>query len=112
MRIAVVDAPPVNPKTIVTKLIRIPVTVASADQNTTFTHIEEGLTFPLPKDGSLENYIVYIGFDPIGAEAQAKEKPAPKAKPKPKAKSERTDGLIGRLSRNGRGELFTSRAGR
>lgn len=84
LRIAIVDAPPVNPKTIVTKLIRIPVTVASADQNTTFTHIEEGLTFPLPKDGSLENYIVYIGFDPIGAEAQAKEKPAPKAKPKPK----------------------------
>lgn len=84
LRIAIVDAPPVNPKTIITKLIRIPVTVGSADQNTSFTHIEEGLTFPLPKDGSLDNYIVYIGFDPIGAEAQTKEKPAPKAKPKPK----------------------------
>ena len=44
--------------------------------------------FPLPPARELDRYIVYIGFDPIGAEAEdsAKLKPAPKVKPKPKPK--------------------------
>lgn len=86
LRIAVVDAPAVGTKTVVTKLIRIPVAVGPNVGNATFTHIEEGLTFPLPTQGSLEDYIVYIGFDPIGASAQDKAKPLPAAKPKPKLK--------------------------
>jgi len=86
LRIAVVDAPAVGSKTVVTKLIRIPVTIASSDGNTAFTHIEEGMTFPLPTTGSLEDYIVYIGFDPLGAAAQDKAKPMPAARPKPKPK--------------------------
>jgi len=84
LRIAVVDESPAGAKLIVTKLIRIPVGIASADENPTFTHIEEGLSFPLPTDGSLDNYVVYIGFDPAGAEAQSNAKPAPKVKSKPK----------------------------
>jgi hypothetical protein len=83
LRIAVVNETTANSKLIVTKLIRIPVEVRSADDNPTFTHIEEGFAFPLPPDNSLENYIVYIGFDP-GAETPESARPAPKAKPKPK----------------------------
>lgn len=85
LRIAVVDEKPSSSKTIVTKLIQIPVTVASADDNPTFTHVEDDLSFPLPSSAELENYVVYIGFDPLAAEGQAKhEKPRPKRKPKPR----------------------------
>jgi hypothetical protein len=87
LRIAVVNAPAGVSKTIVTKLIRIPVTVGN-DDNTEFTHIEEGLSFPLPSSAVLDSYIVYIGFDPIGAADEDKQKlrPAPASKPKPKPK--------------------------
>jgi hypothetical protein len=69
---------------VVTKLIRIPVTVASATDNPTFTHVEEGLSFPMPKD--LDNYVVYIGFDPLALQPPARSAaPRPKGKPKPKA---------------------------
>ena len=61
-------------------------TVQSSDDNPTFTHIEEGLSFPLPPAAELDNYIVYIGFDPLAAEAQDKQKEKPKRKPKPKVK--------------------------
>jgi hypothetical protein len=84
LRIAIVSAPVTGAKTILTKLIRIPVAVASTE-NATFTHIEDGLTFPLPANGSLDDYIVYIGFDPIGAAVQDGQKPNPAA-PKPKLK--------------------------
>jgi hypothetical protein len=85
LRIAVVDQSPTNTRTIVTKLIRIPVTVGN-DDNANFTHIEDGLSFPLPSSSALDNYIIYIGFDPLGAAAEdkAKLKPAPKIKPRPK----------------------------
>jgi hypothetical protein len=85
LRIAVVEAPTAGSKTVVTRLIRIPVTVGN-DDSTPFTHIEEGLAFPLPVSAALDSYIVYLGFDPIGAaaEVRAKLKPAPKIKPKPK----------------------------
>jgi hypothetical protein len=85
LRIAVVDETPIRTKPILTKLIRIPVTVASATDNPTFTHIEEGVTFPMPPD--LDNYLVYIGFDPLAAAAQDHPKPAPKPKAKPTAKT-------------------------
>jgi hypothetical protein len=91
LRIAVVREYTVGSKTITTKLIHIPVTVASASENPTFTHVEEGVAFPLPQPVSdLAAYTVYIGFDPIAAEAQAKPAAKPKAKAKPKSKSEPT----------------------
>jgi hypothetical protein len=84
LRMAVVDETPNKTKPIVTRFVQIPVTVASATENPSFTHIEEGVTFPMPND--LDNYVVYIGFDPLAAQAQqerAKPKPTkPKAKPK------------------------------
>jgi hypothetical protein len=84
LRIAVVDAPASGLKTITTKLIIIPVEVTN-DDGADFTHIEEGLTFPMPSSVELANYVVYIGFDPFGAAQLNKPKPAakPKLKPKP-----------------------------
>jgi len=84
LRIAVVEETTAGTKPIVTKFIRFPVTVASATDNPTFTHIEEGVTFPLPSAGNLDNYLVYIGFDPLAAQAQDKPKPQPQPKLKPK----------------------------
>ena len=85
VRIAIVDEKPSSSQTILTKLIIIPVTVQSADDSPVFAQVEDGLSFPLPSSAELENYIVYIGFDPIGAGAgQKHEKPAPrKRRPKP-----------------------------
>lgn len=86
LRVAVVSSPITAPKTVVTKLIRIPVTIGANDPNVDFTHIEEGLSFPMPASSS-DPYIVYIGFDPMGAAAQDQaRKPAPVKKPKPSVK--------------------------
>jgi hypothetical protein len=89
LRLAIVDQPASGSKTIVTKLIRIPVTIGSADSGATFTHIEDNLAFPLPPSAELDDYVVYIGFDPIGAEEEdrAKLRPAVRSKPKPKPKA-------------------------
>jgi hypothetical protein len=78
VRIAIVDEKPSSTRTILTKLIVIPVTVQSADDTPVFSHVEDDLSFPLPSTAELENYTVYIGFDPIGAGEQKHEKPKPK----------------------------------
>ena len=83
LRIAVVDEKPASSKTIVTKLIIIPVAVQSADDNPSFTHVEDNVTFPMPSSSELDNYVVYIGFDALAAQPQEKRK-APRAKVKRK----------------------------
>jgi hypothetical protein len=81
LRIAVVQETTKGTKPIVTKFIQIPVTIASSNDNPTFTHVEEGLSFPMPPR-DLDDYVVYIGFDPLSLQSQQR----PAAKPKPKAK--------------------------
>lgn len=86
LRIAIVDETPSSTKTILTKLILIPVAIRTADDSPIFAHVEDGLAFPLPSSSALENYIVYIGFDPLAAQAQqhpARAKPKTTRKPKP-----------------------------
>jgi hypothetical protein len=83
LRIAIVDETPTSSKTIVTKLIMIPVVVRSADDNPTFTHVEDNMTFPMPSSSELDNYVVYIGFDPIAAQAQERHRRLPKARRRP-----------------------------
>lgn len=84
LRIAIVDEKPSSSKTIATKLILVPVMIASVADNPDFAHVED-LSFPLPASDELDNYIVYIGFDPLAVEAQSRhEKPVPKVKRKPK----------------------------
>ena len=60
--------------------------IGANDPNVDFTHIREGLSFPMPASAA-DPYIVYIGFDPLGAAAQDQaKKPAPAKKPKPSVK--------------------------
>jgi hypothetical protein len=88
LRLAIVDESPAATTTILTKLIRIPISVDSRDDDASFTHIEDGFAFPLPSSAELDNYVVYIGFDPIGAaeEDRTRSRPAARVKPKPKPK--------------------------
>jgi hypothetical protein len=88
LRIAVVRETVAGAQPIVTRFAIIPVTVASQTDNPTFTHIEDGLTFPMPPGHDLDSYVVYIGFDPQSAHAPEKPKPKSKAnaKAKPKAR--------------------------
>jgi hypothetical protein len=89
LRIAVVQETPGGTRSITTKFVRIPVAVTGGPDGTVFTYIEDALTFPLPASmASLDDYIVYFGFDPVTAEMQDREKaaPAPKSKTKAKAK--------------------------
>jgi len=74
---------------ITTKFLRIGVAVGN-DGIAEFSHVEDGVTFPVPSPTSvLDDYIAYVGFDPMTAQSQdqPKPKPAPKprAKPKPSA---------------------------
>jgi hypothetical protein len=70
----------VESKVITTKLDRVAVAVPPNEGNVLFSHVAEGLEFPMPRGGDLDNYIVYIGFDPASVQAIEK-KPKPRQKP-------------------------------
>jgi hypothetical protein len=81
LRLAVVQEG-INPKTILSKFVREQVTIANAVDRVTFTHIDPEISFPMPQPAAhIDAYVVYVGFDPLGAQ-QDKRKPA--AKPKPR----------------------------
>lgn len=88
LRFAVVEET-IDSKVIATKLDRFPVAIPPNDGNVLFSHVSEGLDFPMPKGGYADNYIIYIGFDPAGLEPERK-KPAPR--PKRPAKPNRPTG--------------------
>ena len=84
LRFAVVHEGPA-PKTIMSKLVVIPVIIANAVDRVTFTHVESDISFPMPVPaGDIDAYVVYVGFDPQGV--PAKKPPAAKRKSKPAAK--------------------------
>jgi hypothetical protein len=84
LRIAVVQEG-INPKTITSKFARIQVGIAGAVDRVPFTHVDPDVSFPMPtRAADIDSYVVYVGFDPVGAQ-QDKKKPAPKSKPKPKS---------------------------
>ncbi len=86
LRIAVVHEGP-NPKTVASKFGRETVTVAKAVDRVTFTHIDPDVSFPVPQPPSaIGNYVVYVGFDPLGAQPSAKKKPVRKHRTRPAAK--------------------------
>jgi hypothetical protein len=69
----------VEPKPVYTKLYSIPVTIQPGENSTLYTHVEESMTVPMPSLVEFDDYVIYIGFDPQGAE----KKPArPAAKPR------------------------------
>lgn len=85
VRLAVIQERPGGSVPVFTKLVRIPVTIP-AQGDATFSHVEDGVSFPLPSPvAALEDYVAYVGFDPLAAEAEENaktQKPKPKAKPK------------------------------
>lgn len=86
LRMALIAEGP-QPKSIWQKFYNVPVSVPPGSSQAIFSQVEDDLTFPLPPDRKISNYIVYVGFDPQGAAAAAKAapKPAPaKTAPKPK----------------------------
>jgi hypothetical protein len=60
----------IEPKTIWTKLYRVPVTIPPGQTNVPFVQVEENMTFPTPSAAELEAYVVYVGFDPEGLKAK------------------------------------------
>jgi hypothetical protein len=80
LRIAVVHEG-VNPKTVVSKFGSESVIVGNAVDRVTFTHIDPDVAFPLPQPiGDIDQYVVYVGFDPISVKPE-KKLPPPKRKP-------------------------------
>jgi hypothetical protein len=80
MRLALVREG-VEPRTIWTKLYRVPVMVPPGQTNVPFVHVEEDMTFPVPKRAELEAYVVYAGFDANALTAPPERKqPAKKAR--------------------------------
>jgi hypothetical protein len=67
----------VEPKTIWSKLYIVPVTLGPGQPNVPFTHVEEAMTVPMPPPAELDQYVIYVGFDPQGL---VQEKPKPPAR--------------------------------
>jgi len=55
--------------------------VPDGDSNVQFTLIEEDISFPMPKAGIIDEYIVYVGFDPRGAPREPARKRLERAGP-------------------------------
>ena len=64
-----------QPKTIWTKFYRVPVIDRRRTAERAFTHIEDDLTVPMPNKDTLEAYVLYIGFDPMGRRRNRKRRP-------------------------------------
>lgn len=88
LRMALVAEGP-TPQPVWSKFYNVDVAVPPGASQAVFSIVEDDLTFPLPASRRLDNYIVYVGFDPQGAAAAArppaKAKVAPKTSPAPKA---------------------------
>jgi hypothetical protein len=83
LRIAVVQEG-TDPKTVATKFWRETVTVSNAVDRVNFTHIDPDVSFPVPSPpGLIDSYVVYVGFDPLGAKPPVKKKPVRKHKTRP-----------------------------
>jgi hypothetical protein len=78
LRYAVVKEGP-EPKTVVSKLSKVRVTIPEGQPNVLFTHVDSDIAFPMPPGLEIDQYVVYVGFDPV-AEKQA---PAKKTRAKP-----------------------------
>jgi hypothetical protein len=79
VRYALVEEGP-QPKTVYSKLYRVPVSILEGQSNVSFTHIEEAMSVPMPPPDVFDRYVVYVGFDPLGS-AQERQ-PAKKRPPK------------------------------
>ena len=82
LRLAVVQEG-VNPKTIMSRFATVQVVVTSAVDRVPFVHVDPEISFPLPQPiSNIDAYVVYVGFDPAGAQQERRKKPASKPKPR------------------------------
>ncbi|HEX5509922.1 MAG TPA: hypothetical protein VFX37_15585 [Pseudolabrys sp.] len=85
VRMAVVHEGP-EPRTVVSKLYRLPVTIAEGQGGATFTEIDPDVAFPLPQPVSvIDAYVVYVGFDPLANRPEKKPKPSRKPRARSRA---------------------------
>jgi hypothetical protein len=80
VRYALVEEGP-QPKTIYSKLYRVPVIIGEGLPSVAFTHIEEAMSVPMPSPSVFDRYVIYVGFDPLGSAQErqpAKKRPAKK----------------------------------
>jgi hypothetical protein len=82
IRMALVAEGP-TPKPLWSKFYNAEVSVPEGASQAVFSIVEDDLTFPMPSNREIGNYVVFVGFDPQGAAAASR--PAPKVKPKPAA---------------------------
>ena len=73
LRLAVVQEGP-EPKPIVSKFARLTVAVPPGQTAVPFVHVEQDVTFPLPRGNLIEAYVVYVGFDPTPVKPERKQK--------------------------------------
>jgi hypothetical protein len=87
LRFAVVQETPTGMHVVATKFVMVPVDIGTTS-NTPFVYVEEGLAFPIPTPTTaLDEYLIYVGFDSVSAEARSK--PAPKAPSQDKPRGKR-----------------------
>jgi hypothetical protein len=84
LRFAIVEETPTGMRPIATRFVVLPLAIPPGQGNVLFSHVEGGISFALPTPTSqLDEYIAYVGFDPVSAQAQNK----PPAKVRPRSKS-------------------------
>jgi hypothetical protein len=81
VRLAVVHET-MSAKAVTTKLERVAVTIPADSGNVAFTLIDNEISFPMPKGGDIDDYVVYVGFDPQGLEMDRRRQPAKPAGPR------------------------------
>jgi hypothetical protein len=62
------------------KLYTVDVVIPPQTSSVNFTHVAEDLTIAIPNAAELQDWVIYIGFDPAGAQVE-KKKPARPARP-------------------------------
>jgi hypothetical protein len=80
IRLAVVHEGP-NPRTIMTKLNRVAVSVPDNLGNVQFTMVEDEVSFPMPRGNAIDAYVVYVGFDPLGMRSPPRRPERPARRP-------------------------------
>lgn len=82
LRFALVNETMSETRPIWSKLHVLPLEVPPQTPNVNFTYIVEDLTVPVPPRAQLENWVIYIGFDPAGAQIEQRRRPP--ARPAPR----------------------------
>src|ERR1043165_546059 len=79
LRMAVVQEG-ANPKTVLSKFYKLAVAIPPGQTSVSFMHVEQDMSFPMPRGGDLDAYIVYVGFDPLSLSTKPERKARPKKK--------------------------------